>query len=196
MKGDRKVKKKRTKAQVGRGSKNKGKGYERKISKLIGDWFCPEEMNQSDKPDRIHRTPTSGAIYYPGDIVDDKHELPFMVECKKSQSWDFGDLFREKSELWGYWLQCIMECPLSLKALLVFSANFKPDYFAMPSEAFRELEEYGGDYLQTYWEVCNHSIPFGQLQQPLIVGLLKDFLEHFDAEMVKTIPGFRKGSKK
>ncbi len=186
------MKKKRTKAQVGRGSKNKGKGYERKIAKLIGTWFCPDEMNRPDEPDRIHRTPTSGATFYPGDIVDDKHELPFMIECKKSQSWKFGDLFRERSELLNYWHQCMMECPRSRKALLVFSGNFKPDYFAMLSGAFRELEEYGGDYPQRYLMACNRNIPFGE---SLVIGLLKDFLEHFDGEMVKTIPGFRREGK-
>lgn len=186
------MEKKRTKAQVGRGSKAKGKQFERKIAKLIGAWFCPDEMNQPGKPDRVHRTPTSGGSFYPGDIVDDKHELPFMVECKKSQSWKFGDLFRERSELLGYWYQCAMECPRRLKALLIFSGNFKPDYFVMLFGTLRFLEEYSGDYPQSYLIVHNDYIPFGQ---SLVVGLLKDFLEHFDAEMVKTIPGFR-GEKK
>ena len=147
-------------------------------------------MNQPGKPDRIHRTPTSGATYYPGDIVDDKHELPFMIECKKSQSWKFGDLFRERSELLNYWHQCAMECPRKCKALLVFSANFKPDYFAMSSVTFHQsLGEYCGNYPYPYLVVRNRYIPSGE---SLIVGLLKDFLEHFDGEMIRSIPEFRK----
>lgn len=174
-------KKKRSKSQVAQGIRAKGKDYERQVAKTIATWFCPNERG------RIHRTPSSGAVYYPGDIVDDKHELPFVIECKKRQQLSFSGLLEKDSELWKFWKQCMDECDdPHFIPLLIFSQNYGSDYFMIPLGWFESLEEYCGVFSELHLKVQAYP-------NYVIVGKLKGFLEHFDSEMIKTIPELRSG---
>lgn len=179
------MKEKRTKSQIGRGSKNKGKGYERKIAKLIGAWFCPDEMNRPDKPDRIRRTPTSGVIFS-GDVFDKKYKLPFVIECKKRSHLSFSTLLRKDSELWKFWEQTLGECGKYIP-FLIFSENYGPDNFMLDSKVFSEMEDWGGKYSKGFLKVKN----FDQ-EQNVVVGLLKDFLDHFSSENLLALKGIEK----
>lgn len=176
------VPKKRSKTQTARHSKSKGKGYEHKIAKVLSDWWGSP----------LHRTPTSGAHIYSGDIVDDSGELPFIVECKKRRELTFSGILEKNSRLWKFWEQTLKSYrpgdphhqPVD-PCILVFSQNFGSDYFMIATSWFESLEEYCGIYSEPLLKVQAYP-------DYVVAGKLKDFLEHFDPEMIKTIPGLRR----
>jgi len=174
--------KKRSRTQVAKRSKAKGKGYERRVAKILSEWWGSP----------FHRTPTSGAHIYSGDIVDPKGEFPFMVECKKRKDLDFSGILEKDSRLWKFWEQTLKSYipgdPHHKPAdppILVFSQDFGADYFMIATGWFESLEEYCGVYSKPHLKVWAHP-------DYVIAGKLKDFLEHFSPAMIKTIPGLRR----
>ncbi len=175
----------RTRSQASRYAVAKGKGYERRIAKILTEWWCST----------LHRTPTSGVNIYSGDIVDDKGNFPFIVECKKNEDWLFGNLLEEtqnKKTLWGFWKQSLnswLETDPHHKEndprLVVFSKRSVKDYFMVGEESLVALELYCGQYPSPHIIAEWHP-------RRVMVGRLKDFLEHFSSDMIKTIPEWRR----
>ncbi len=97
---------------TGKGSKEKGKSYERHISDSINSIF-----NSSAR-----RTPNSGAIQdrFPGDIMDLPKEMEdFILECKK----------QETTHIWAWIAQSEREGTDNHKIpILIFSRNRSDDY--------------------------------------------------------------------
>lgn len=110
-------------------SKAKGSDYERKIAKVLGDWYGEE----------FHRTPASGGLHWKednrvaGDIVTPPGSTyPFVTELKKRESWEFFHLLKGTGEMEKFWQQVSNDAARTgLKPLLVFSKNFSPDYTMM-----------------------------------------------------------------
>ena len=187
----KRVAKKRSKSQVAQGIRAKGKDYERKIAKILSGWWGSP----------LRRTPTSGGNIYSGDIFDPQGEFPFIVECKKRHQLSFSGLLENDSELWKFWKKALEDYipedphhePTDPPAL-IFSQDYDADYFMIELTWFRRLEAYCGGFSHSYLEPV---FPLGYPACPeesrgVIVGKLKDFLEHFQTEIVRTIPEFRR----
>jgi len=116
-----------------RGSRTKGDRYERRIARIIGDWW--------GRP--VYRTPRSGGTHWKGDLICTEEALPFSVECKKRESWSFRDLFSGhvgKDNLWGFWSQCLDAAEEDRRIpLLVFSKNRQMDYAMVAVRTFSKL---------------------------------------------------------
>lgn len=179
-----KSKGKKNRSRIARSSKRKGKQFEGKIAKMFNEWFCPDEKG------RIHRTPSSGNFVFPGDIFDTKEKLPFTIECKKRKNLNFSGLLEERTELWAFWHQCLDECVVGKIPLLVFGQNYGPDYTMIGLEWFQILEEYCGDFQGIILEADYSRLK--REEGKVVIIKLKDFLEHFGSEMVRTIPELRK----
>lgn len=156
---------------MGKKSRNKGSGYERKIAKILGHWWA-------DDPELFRRTPMSGGWAkekLTGDITPVKEEgedFPFSVECKKHEGWEFHQFFSIKSKFWDWWEQCVSDCEGKDKLpLLIFSRNRIPDFMAcslIPNETFKFPEFYfklPDMYLNNIGEPKNHSIYIMKLQE-------------------------------
>lgn len=177
------MKKQRSKTELSEFQRKKGKDYELKIARVLSKWWGSP----------LHRTPTSGMHIYSGDIVDDKGEFPFIVECKKNEQWSFGNLFEKDSLLFSFWekarndyLECDPHHSPEDPPLLIFGCSFSPDFFMMYLGTLCRLQEYGGSY------PSNHILVPQKHLGPLITGKLADFIAHFPSDMVRTIPEFRR----
>jgi Holliday junction resolvase len=111
---------------------NKGRVYERRISKILSDW-CGFELI---------RTPMSGAWQgTAGDIKpkDESQLFPFVVECKKSENWNMEQILAGTGPFVKWVAQAQAEI-IKDKAngrtvhsfMLIFSRNNRPDYIAVP----------------------------------------------------------------
>lgn len=116
---------------MGKKSRNKGSGYERKIAKILGNWWA-------DDSELFRRTPMSGGWAkekITGDITPVKEEgenFPFSVECKKQEGWEFHQFWSKKSKFWSWWEQCTDDAKRSNKQpLLIFSRNRISDFMAV-----------------------------------------------------------------
>jgi hypothetical protein len=151
-------------ASKGKGARNKGSTFERKIAKSLSEWtgFV------------ITRTPMSGGFYKSGDLTPKEPEeqirWPFSVELKNTEAWNIKQLFQIKSEedmpkcFAKWWAQCTDDASQhDKKPALIFTQNFKPEFIM-----FRE-RDYGA--LFTPLKQCTY-ISCGELR----VMLLEDFL--------------------
>lgn len=178
----------RTRSQASRYAVAKGKDYERRIARILSEWWGST----------LHRTPTSGVNIYSGDIVDDKGQFPFIVECKKEEDWSFGNLLEEtqnKKTLWGFWKQSLdswLETDPHHKEddprLVVFSKRSVKDYFMVKLQDILDIGQFCGTWTAQAIQVG----PPWMGAERVMVGRLKDFFEWSDSEMLKTIPRFRR----
>lgn len=179
---------KRTRSQISRYAVAKGKDYERRIAKLLSKWWGST----------LHRTPTSGVNIYSGDIVDDKGQFPFIVECKKNEQWSLRNLLEEakgEKTLWGFWRQALgnwLEVDphhgIGDPPLLIFSRSFGPDYFMIKMQDVLDIGQFCGSWMAPAILVG----PLWMGAERVMIGKLKDFLDQFDSEMLRTIPRFRR----
>jgi hypothetical protein len=112
-------------AKQGKGSKNKGAEFERKVAKIFGKHFF-------QNPKALIRSPRSGGGSWKGDIVPNPEfpnvKFDFCIECKKQEKWDFTSVFKNFGEslLCKFWIQTLRECPKDKIPILVFSKNNSP----------------------------------------------------------------------
>lgn len=184
--------KKRTRSQASRYAVAKGKDYERRIARILSEWWgSPLRRIRSGEED-----------IYSGDIVDEAGQFPFIVECKKREEWNLLDLLRPELPLSSYWSQAYNDYidndphhKPSDPVLLIFSKKRGRNYFMMRRSALRAMEKYCGDFPFQYL-----IAPYaeGQFEQGIIamshavIGRLTDFLDHFLNDMIKTIPAWRR----
>jgi hypothetical protein len=122
-------------ASRGKGAKNKGSSFERKIAKEFG-------IKLFNNPEALKRTPLSGGGVWKGDIqlspeVDlPPSAFPYCIECKNEENWTLETLFREvsKSVVFSWWQQVIKSCPASKIPIVVMTRNFYP-VFVMYKES-------------------------------------------------------------
>lgn len=113
-------------------SKKKGDGFERKIAKLLSEWW-----NES-----FERVPASGGLHWKndqrvyGDIIPPEgSNFPFTVECKNRESWNMDSLFSGSKEIQLWWDQVSGDCEESgKKPMLIFTRNRRPDYVMIRTE--------------------------------------------------------------
>ena len=171
------MKRKRTHAQIGKGSKEKGAGYERKIAKILNDYMTCLGWGEAS------RTPRSGgwakASNDPelrklrGDITL-PGACPFMVETKKREGWSLDQVFRAGLETWEPYKWFVEGAAKAKHAeklpVLVFSRNHVPDLVMISGE----------DAPALVGAVPKDAVSVGGM----LILLLDTFLEAFAAQVV------------
>jgi len=121
-------------AKQGRGARNKGSNFERKIADMLSRKIYGEKG-------KFHRVPMSGGLHWSGnarscgDIICDNDKFPFVIECKNQEAWDFMQLFNQKGTLWNFIQQSMEESVEADKPwLLVFKKNHSPIYICYSKE--------------------------------------------------------------
>lgn len=153
-------------------SKNKGNEYERKVAKILGEWWGED----------FKRTPMSGGLHWDkdnrvsGDIVPPPDSLfPFTTECKKRESWEFHLAFKSKNEIDDYWTQSVGDANrVNKKPMVVFSKNRQPNYLMIAHSDWVVLGEPKIPHI-----VLNN----GNLQSRVIC-ILDEFVEAVTKEQV------------
>lgn len=125
---------------MGKKSKQKGHGYERRISNLLTKWWqkkFPEE--------EFNRVPQSGGLRWKdqekvgGDIVTPEL-FPYNIECKKRENWTFEQLLKGTGEVLKWWEQSVKDAKrVGKKPMLIFSKNYFPDLVMIEYEEFMNI---------------------------------------------------------
>lgn len=121
-------------AKRGKGSREKGKRFERSIAKQISEWTGLE----------ARRTPMSGGYdkkKFPGDIIISE-EFPICFELKNEEGWTLSQLlFSEKCLILKWWEQCKTEAKFAGKVpVLIFTKNFHPTLVIYDHQVIKILE--------------------------------------------------------
>lgn len=151
--------------------REKGAEFERKIAKLIGNWWEEE----------FHRVPRSGGCHWredhrvSGDLVAPPMSIfPFGVECKKQEDWIIDQLLIGTGKVESWWTQCIRDASqYSRKPFLIFAKNYMPILFMMQHSDFIPLSE--AEYFK-----ANGMMPLLTLDIPgkpkRVVGMLEKLI--------------------
>lgn len=120
-------------ARSGRGSREKGAGFERRCARLMGEWVGLP----------FHRVPASGGLRWKktdnttGDLISDK-PIPVSIECKNNESWSWTNILNGKpnSAFTKWWTQCRDDAHRAHKApLLLFTKNLESIWAAFVPES-------------------------------------------------------------
>lgn len=152
----------------GRAARSRGARYERKVRDVLSEWWGSE----------FTRTPQSGGFATKqfrdnwnaaGDVVTPDDTFPFSVECKNQEDWEFEKLLTApKNNLFLWWEQTYDQTDLMSKIpLLVFTKNYKPDFFMMaevdwPVDQMDKVVRVRTPLASEYW---------------LVIGRLHDLIE-------------------
>ena len=119
----------------GKSSQQKGKRFEREVSKQINKKF--ENSN-------VRRTPLSGGLDFKGDIIcinDSSIISEFSWECKN----------QEKLNIWKALEQSRNDAPIRTMPVVVFRKNHSLDFIALELEDFlniiKELEDLRNEHI-------------------------------------------------
>jgi len=168
---------------VGRRSRNKGNGYENKIAKVLGDWWCGDPASFKRRP-RSGGWPTKHAE---GDLVgvtEKSKMFPFVIDTKKREGWRFEHLICGSGPFVEWWDDICdiahTETEERLR-LLIVSKNHDKDYVIF---ADREM-----DLLSRVDHTFEPRFDFrsaGRYTETLYVMVLGDFLA-LDAEKLQCL---------
>lgn len=128
---------------TGKGAKNKGSTFERKIAVYLGKWYYNDPM-------ALGRTRNSGARAHssnvePGDIglVKDEYEFfPIAVECKHRKDFLLDTILQGKCLLLDAWQQLIEElnkCLTSKLPIVIAKTNRRPNLCMVDEKLFSLL---------------------------------------------------------
>jgi hypothetical protein len=179
-------------------SKSKGNFHERKIAKMLSNWYYGE-------PNALIRTPSSGAVAtfrldkeMPcGDIMQVKYyeiPFPFSVESKHYKTADLIELLNgnKSSILIKSWKQAKNECGENKKPLLVFTANYKPTLVFVPVNVYWN----GLDIMNSLcWDINNVHEAFVILFNDLLKSDPNKLKKYFESENLSIISGSNSAKK-
>ena len=159
---------KKTRAQVGRGSRNKGNSYENHIKKILAKWYGEPEQIIGTKASLFQRTPGSGGASptnWPLDLHVPKN-FPWAVECKNREAHGMESMERfltaDKYPVIQWFKEAeeeLTKVGIQKPLLLVFTRNNFPDFVA-----FRRPVSNNGLHLSItvkHMTICDR--PFGEL---------------------------------
>lgn len=190
-------------ASQGKGGKLKGSGFERKVAKLLTDWW-----NKGGLEGEFYRTPASGGLRWVnrGDTIGDictPEGFSCTIECKNTESWKYSELFtktiartpplikqgKNKGKpnsprtIGEFWFQACEEAKRAGKIpILIFTKNYQKDLliFSQGSDWYfqyrREFRQWAVDTFFTF-EEC-----YSEHSKVIIIRLDK-FLEMTEPEM-------------
>lgn len=162
-------------------SKNKGNAYERKIAKLLSEWWR----------DEFYRTPGSGSWNtthkasesQAGDIVVPPDSLfPFVVEAKNREGWTFENYLLNNGQPKSWWDQVVRDS-LGVKKIpmLIAHRNRSNSFVTIPysSEIELILEE-------KECRFCKHVIINEEKKYPVLTAIIEDFCSVLTPEYLKS----------
>lgn len=181
-------------ASQGKGGKNKGASFERKIAKLFTKWF-----QENNLVGEFYRTPASGGLRWQkrDDVIGDlctPEGFISTIECKCAESWKFRELFQKTvakkskhspSILGEYWYQSCSEAERANKLpILVFTKNHYPDYIMFSGMNNNVASLYGSRFASVgvtkYFETPEY-LPYMEWAYIL---KLEDFMNIVDPKML------------
>lgn len=115
-------------------TKRKGDNFERKVAKIFTEWFGSE----------VRRTPLSGATGIKIDLLGDRR-FPFLVECKKDESWRVESVLSDRGA-WSGYLEDLDKQKYSLYyspdkiQLLVIARNYSSIYAIIEDKELEKLK--------------------------------------------------------
>jgi hypothetical protein len=164
----------------GRG-KFKGHGFERRLANVLTKWsgYAWKRVPLSGGWNKIV---VSGDIFcvaeYGRNSGQERIVVPFSLECKCSESWDFVHFFKdsEKSPLYQWWQQASSDAKQAGKLpAMIFTKNFLPVFIMLHVRTLNKLAKLVGfSWKKFTYLSCQIS------QEQLAVLLLDDFLGWID----------------
>jgi len=112
----------------GRG-KAKGKGYERRVGEILGNWWQGKPFRSTPQSGGWDKQANDGDVVAYGDLyIPAGSDFPFSVECKRQECWSLEDLVNPNlvalCPILTWWDQCFNDaCRVCKLPLLVFSRN-------------------------------------------------------------------------
>jgi len=123
----------------------KGRGFERKICKILNERFKTKEFNRapgSGAYATTHAIPDEYKIY--GDIITPKN-FKFCIECKKGYNGlRISDIFNKKSKFWEFIEQSEKDAKKSEKEPLIIFQQDRQNILCITNSS------YGFGYLKEY----------------------------------------------
>ena len=123
----------------------KGRGFERKICKILNERFKTKEFNRapgSGAYATTHAIPDEYKIY--GDIITPKN-FKFCIECKKGYNGiKISDIFNKKSKFWEFIEQSEKDAKKSEKEPLIIFQQDRQNILCITNSS------YGFGYLKEY----------------------------------------------
>jgi hypothetical protein len=126
-----------TQSRAGASARRKGHAFERRIAKLLQDWW---NQNGQFKYE-FRRTPQSGGSALKqgwglaGDIATTAQDFLYHVECKNAPG-SFAGLHQflsaDKFKFWEWLEQCNKDCPPGKRILIVFNRFDQPTWCGTP----------------------------------------------------------------
>lgn len=150
-------------ASQGKGARSKGSNFELKIAKYMSAWWGGN----------FTRTPGSGGLRWgsdqriAGDIVPPEGlDFPFVIECKKHESYTLDNFFLNTGTPIGWWTQVVTDCRRLNQdrnrerktPLLIFSKNRAKIHVALPYTTImyhKLLSAGNNDVMRTSLEIKN-----------------------------------------
>ncbi len=154
-------------------TKRKGDNFERQVAKIFQDWYGRE----------VRRAPLSGMGVLKIDIVSDEN-FPFLIQCKKQESWRLESILSGKGEL-GRYIDELYEIKNYLFynenkiLLLVISRNYSNIYAVLDENELNKLTSHGFD-VSALTYIC-----FKYNGKNYYMFLLKDMLRNLKPFEVK-----------
>jgi len=130
-------------------SKQKGNTFERKIAKVLGDWWGF----------KFSRTPQSGGSHWladnnaVGDIVaPPQANFPLVIECKHRENWTIENIMLNNKDPHTWWEQVITDSNRIGKApCLIFTRNRANTFVALPyiESVYEDVRDTGEPIMRT-----------------------------------------------
>ena len=107
--------------------KSKGNDYERRVAKLIGDWWWGQPFRRTPSSGGWDKLSTDGQVMASGDLIaPPEAKFPFCIECKKRKEHiNFFSVQSKSSDvMFDWWDQCIGDAKvMNQLPLLVFNCH-------------------------------------------------------------------------
>lgn len=163
-------------------SRNKGATYERKVAKMMSDWWGGQ----------FSRVPASGGLNWgadqrvAGDIVPPPESgFPFVIECKKREDWTFDHILLNIGTPKDWWQQVVMDSRrVNQVPLLIFSRNRAKDFIMIPheDEMYKSLQDIDYDVSRTAVTIENIR---GEIQEFEVILTTFDTFIALGTETIK-----------
>lgn len=162
----------------GKGSKEKGHGFERRAAKIFTKWSS-RQFKRVPQSGGWAKEVVSGDIFcvdeYDPKSASRKIWVPFSLECKCAESWDFVHFFKDsdKSSLHQWWQQASSDAIQSEKLpALIFTRNYLPIFLMLHTSTLNRLAKLVG----SSWRMFAHLNWELSKSDKVTILLLDDFL--------------------
>jgi len=163
-------------------SKSKGNDYERRVAKLLGEWWWGQPFRRTPSSGGWDKLAQDGQVMASGDLIaPPEAKFPFCIECKKRK--EHINFFATQSEasdvVFDWWKQCIGDAKaMNQQPLLVFNCHSQ-EYIAFDTST-EDFPLDGSDIDSLNWLDMHKRGVFMFQVMPL-----KQFLEVFRSNYVK-----------